>query len=70
MLAIVLAISVLPRPGTPTISAWPRQSKAASRLSRTTSWPTTTRAISSRNRSRALRSWATALHIVVAGFGR
>ena len=69
VLAMVLAISVLPSPGTPTIRAWPRQSKAASRLSRTTSCPTITRPISCRNRSRAARKLFDGLDIVVARLG-
>ena len=63
--AIVLAMSVFPSPGTPTMSACPRQSRAASRWSSTGPWPTTTRPISCRSRSRALRRLAHGLDVFV-----
>src|SRR5262249_10608553 len=51
--AMVRAMSVLPRPGTPSMRTWPRQSRAVSSAARTVSWPTTTRPISALSLVRA-----------------
>src|SRR5216684_2303646 len=42
-----LTISVLPRPGTPSISTWPPAKKAVRTLRTTSRWPTMTRPTSS-----------------------
>ena len=58
--ASVRAIKVLPSPGTPIISACPRQSSVTSSMSITLSWPTTSLAISLLSCTRAARSRSTA----------
>src|SRR6516225_1014726 len=67
--ATVRAMSVLPRPGTPSISTCPRHRSAVRIASSTASWPTTALPISARSLSRACPRRATAAASSRSGTG-